>query len=349
MSASRIAIVGAGLAGLRAARLLTDAGHVVQLFEKSRAPGGRAATRRASYGAFDHGAQYATFRDARTRDLVRAWRDAGVLAPWPARVGIHEQGRTTAPRDATERLVAVPDMRTLGEQMARGLDVLLGRTISAVTRDAGGWWLHEATQPSAGPFDTLLLTAPPPQSAALLATARTHAGGDPVPPPAFHAALAAARTLPCLAALLVLPARPDWPWDAAFVNDDPTLGWIARNASKPGRGEAECWVLHATAAWSAARLEVDPETTLPEFLAAFARVIGETVTHTHATVHRWRYARPADDLASTAEAYFDAALHVGVAGDWCLGGRIEGALLSGAALAQLVQDAGGPVSTGVSA
>jgi predicted NAD/FAD-dependent oxidoreductase len=339
VNASRIAIIGAGLSGLRTAQLLAEAGHDVQLFEKSRAPGGRAATRRAPYGQFDHGAQYATFRDPRTRPLVAAWRASGLIAPWSARIGVHEAGRTSAAPDAIDRFVAVPGMRALGEHLVRGLAVHLGRTITGVTRDARGWRLHEGDASTTGPFDTLLITAPPPQAHALLAPAM----------PSFLPTLAAARMAPCLAALLVLPARPAWPWDAAFVNDDPTLAWIARNAAKPGRGDAECWVLHASATWSAAQLDRNPDDTLPELLEAFARVLGEPVSPIAATVHRWRYARPVDETPPAAEAYFDATRGVGVAGDWCLGGRVEGALLSGAALARLVQDAGGPVSTGVSA
>lgn len=51
----RIAVIGAGLAGLTAAREL--AGHEVVVFEKSRGPGGRTATRRGPDGMrFDHGA-----------------------------------------------------------------------------------------------------------------------------------------------------------------------------------------------------------------------------------------------------------------------------------------------------
>ena len=52
----RIAIIGAGLAGLSAARALTAAGHTPVVFEKSRGLGGRLATRRTEFGPIDHGA-----------------------------------------------------------------------------------------------------------------------------------------------------------------------------------------------------------------------------------------------------------------------------------------------------
>ena len=78
-----IAIIGAGIAGITAARTLANAGHHVQVFEKSRGPGGRMSTRESNFGTFDHGAQYFTVRDPRfslalqavpgTTDICRPW------------------------------------------------------------------------------------------------------------------------------------------------------------------------------------------------------------------------------------------------------------------------------------
>jgi predicted NAD/FAD-dependent oxidoreductase len=137
--------------------------------------------------------------------------------------------------------------------------------------------------------------------------------------------------------MVELATRPGVPWDAAFVNDHAVLSWVARNASKPGRAEHECWVVHASAAWSQAHLEHDPPTLVPELLQALGGVLGAPVHAVQATAHRWRYAIPgARDATQAGEAWYDARLGVGVGGDWCLGGRVEGALLSGLALGTLV-------------
>src|SRR5690606_5234389 len=68
----RIAIVGAGLAGLTAARTLVQAGHAVALFERDARPGGRLAGWESPYGSFDSGAQYFTVRDERLRRALDA-------------------------------------------------------------------------------------------------------------------------------------------------------------------------------------------------------------------------------------------------------------------------------------
>ncbi len=93
----RIGIVGAGIAGLSAARALVDRGHEVTVFEKARGAGGRVATSRlrgiemprafaGSTLAFDHGAQYFTVRDPRFATLVAQWEHDRVAAKWTGRI-----------------------------------------------------------------------------------------------------------------------------------------------------------------------------------------------------------------------------------------------------------------------
>lgn len=56
----RIAVIGAGIAGLACADELRRHDHPVTLFDKGRGPGGRMSTRRldtpAGQASFDHGA-----------------------------------------------------------------------------------------------------------------------------------------------------------------------------------------------------------------------------------------------------------------------------------------------------
>ena len=87
----RIAIIGAGMAGLSCARQLEATGHRVSLFDKGRAPGGRMAVRRVDTAlgeaSFDHGAQYLTARDSEFVAQVDAWTAAGVVALYLAFAG----------------------------------------------------------------------------------------------------------------------------------------------------------------------------------------------------------------------------------------------------------------------
>ena len=61
----KIAILGAGLSGVKLAQLLSTKNYDVHVFEKSRGIGGRLSNKKLSWGNIDFGAQYFTARDNR--------------------------------------------------------------------------------------------------------------------------------------------------------------------------------------------------------------------------------------------------------------------------------------------
>jgi renalase len=75
-----VAVIGAGLAGLTVATHLQNQGHEVVVFDKSKGPGGRCATRRNSAGWFDHGAPFAQAYTPQFTEQLHQWQNAGVVA-----------------------------------------------------------------------------------------------------------------------------------------------------------------------------------------------------------------------------------------------------------------------------
>jgi renalase len=328
--APRVAIVGAGLAGLMCARTLADAGVAIRVFERSRGLGGRCSTRREGAWSFDHGAQYFTARDPRLAAFVDDWRARGVIARWDGAVIVRERGgarsASTEPTP-TDRWVAVPGMGALAHELARKIDVQRTAEVTAIVREAERWRVGLADGGSHGGFDVVLVAIPPAQAQALLAP---HA-------PALARSAGDAVMRPTWATMLVLPSRPAVAWDAAFVNGDAVLAWICRDCSKPGRAPegAETWVLHATHAWSAARLDADRGAIATAMTASFAAIVGGVDAPLHAAAHRWGYA--AAEPGEIDDALFDPSLCLGAAGDWCSSPRVEGALVSGMDLAHRVR------------
>jgi renalase len=124
--------------------------------------------------------------------------------------------------------------------------------------------------------------------------------------------------------------------DGLFIHD-PVLSWAARNSSKPGRETPPAWVLHSNPAWAAGREEMAPEEVLPEMIDAFQRATGVKIANPeYAVAHRWRYSRAEPALG--VAAFWDGELGIGACGDWCAGSRIEGAYLSGVAVAERVAE-----------
>lgn len=307
----RIAIVGAGMAGLACGRALADRGHSVALFDKGRRPGGRMAARTTDTPlgpvGFDHGAPYMTARDAGFRDAVAAWRADEIVAPWPAAV--------------TEAWVGVPDMSAPLRAMADGLAIRWSRRVDTLEREAGGWRLRGRDLDADG-FDAVLTALPAEQTAALLRDAA----------PAIAASAAATPSDPCWTAMAAFAERLDGVPDTLRPEGD--VAWAARNGAKPGRGGPEAFVIQASAAWSRHNLERAAAEVARDLLARFFAAAGAApVEPAFLDAHRWRYAASG---AAGRDALWDAACGIGACGDWLIGPRIENAWLSGRRLAAAV-------------
>ncbi len=310
-----IAVIGAGIAGLSAAHVLTRAGIPVVVFDKSRAVGGRMATRRIEFpafdhAAFDHGAQYFKATTQLFRDEIAAWVSSGVAAAWGNGEG-----------DA--RFVGVPDMTAPARVLGDGLAIVLKCTVTALSQTSAATWELSALegpviQPSGG-FGGVILAIPAPQATIVLAASDLLLPG-----------VETATYAPCWA-LMVACATPITGLDATLRPASDVIAWIATNSAKPQRATTPaCYIVHATAAWSRAHLELDRETARDLLLAELVALTGADLAGCVGVAHRWRYALV--DQPFGQPFLFNAQSRIGACGDWCLGPRIEDAWLSGRAL-----------------
>lgn len=337
----RIAVIGAGIAGVSAARVLAQAGHDVQLFEKSPAVGGRMATRNSPFGGFDHGAQYFTVRDARFEAALAA--TPGLCRPWSAtRVHLLDAHGAVAEPDAPRgdtHWVPVPAMRALVQAWAADLGaaqrVHLGTRVQRLAPDAlhpQRWQLHtqgpdDAAQVVAG-FDAVLLALPSVQARELLQLSNLQ--------PGWMSPLDAVQMAPCWTVLVAFPQAmqpglgslgPQW---NAARSTHHRVAWLARESSKPGREGVERWTIQASATWSTEHLSDTPERVQDKLLRAFAEITGIRAQPAHIDSQRWLFAQTTQALGQTH--LWDASVGLGLCGDWCIGHRVEDAFLSGQAL-----------------
>ncbi|MCE2759679.1 MAG: FAD-dependent oxidoreductase [Acetobacteraceae bacterium] len=314
-----IAIIGAGLAGISAARALIARGHAVTIFDKGRGPGGRLATRRIEAEGrklqFDHGAQYLR---AESADFASALTEAGT-APWP---------------DAARR-VGVPSMSAMPRALLGNIPCVASRHVGQITGQPGAWTLRhwdarqvrpgkplpDSAPEEAGPFAAALLTMPATQAREVLGR---HA-------PRLHEALAAIRYAPCWTVMAAFNAPLALP--ETLRPEAHAIGWAARDSAKPGRdARQENWVIQAGPAWTRAYLELPAEDIAQPLLAALANLSAAPLPAPFmAVAHRWRYSLLEAPLGEPC--LWDAAMRLGYASDGCIGGRAEAAWQSGAALA----------------
>ncbi len=316
-----VAVIGAGVGGLVAARTLTDHGLDVTVFDKSRGVGGRLATRRAPSGVFfDHGAQYFTVRDGRFARYVSSWLERGLVQAWDGRIVEIRNGQVGAEKSEPIRYVGVPAMNSIAQHLAADIKLQRETRVATIQGQPGVWQLVADDGRELGTYDYVLLNCPPRQTLDLL------------PPGSVLAEqISSVEMDPCWAVLVELESPLELDFDAAFVHDSP-LAWIARDSSKPGRPEGISWVMHASGTWSRNHLEEESDEVLAKLLDAFSDATGEMIgAPITLAAHRWRYAKPTRPLDQPC--VWDAPHQLGVCGDWCGGPRLEGAFLSGQALA----------------
>jgi renalase len=324
--ARRFAIVGAGIAGLACGHALKDAGATVAVFEREAFPGGRAATLINGAGPYDHGAQYFTASDDRFIAALERWQAVGIVQRWQGRIIAFDSGSRQDKTAAAERFVAVPGMRRLGLHLAQGLDVRYLAPIARLQRGPAGWHLHCEGEGEEvhGPFDTVLVALPSPLAADLLAglTALAEVAG-------------AVNWDSCWAVAMALAQPSGADFEGAFMNDDPILGWAALDSAKPRRGRvdgvAERWILHARPQWSRRYAGLNELDVTYWMVRSFAARLRRNLNPLHTWAVRWPLATPINPLPRPF--LWDEAQHLGMAGDWCGGPRVEGAYLSGLALA----------------
>lgn len=340
--AQKIAVIGAGIAGATCAHGLSLAGHSVHLFDKSRGPGGRLATRRVEWvdrcghvctTRLDHGAVGITARSEAFRGFVDQALHAGWLAEWTP---VLSHGSLPL-EDGPQRLVPVPDMPALCRRLLGGVTGNWSFAVDSLRRGPLGWQVEAAGRRHGETFDAVVLAVPPAQAAPLLSPHRDDW--------ARHAALAPMQ--PCWTLMGVAglaeegagPATdPAATWDLARPASGP-LAWVMRSDARPGRsrvpGQAH-WVVHARTGWSRRHLEQPPAWVQQQMQAALEDCLGHPVVEWHhCTVHRWRYALPlAQSVAPVDACWWDAAQGIGVCGDFLGGSGVEGAWLSAQVLSE---------------
>ena len=316
----KIAIIGAGMAGLTAAVRLQQYGQVT-VFEKSRGVGGRMASRRTDNFRFDHGAQYFTARSESFRNFLAPFIELGIVRPWTPRVMTLSREDKPYRRDWFEpHYVAVPGMTALAKAMAENLEVRVDHEVQALKQTPQGWQITFRDAGTAGPFDWVIATAPAPQ---ILTWFPADFSGSE--------ALREIRYTPTCSLMLGYSSPLPLRWDAARVKDSP-IDWIVQGNSRPGHVGPATLVIHSTGKWA-----LQHEAELPGTVSVLLEMALDALPALNLpvpaskTLHRWRYAELVN--ASQEPCYLDTGMQLGACGDWAIGARVEAAYESACMLA----------------
>ncbi len=313
----QIVIIGAGISGLAAARLLKQAGHDPLLLDKGRRIGGGCGTRRSEGYLFNHGAQFLTAASSDFSLFCRDAAAAGIVAEWD----IGKRWTTYAGQ---------PSMRNLPSWMAGGLDIHQMCEILNITRGRDGTVELITTTKKTLSADRLIITAPAPQTKRLLADISPH----------LSALAQEARYAPCWTVMAGFDEHlHSLPAFGADISD--IISWYALEEARPGgTANRPAITIHASGIWSQTHLEEEADQIAETIFTEFASLTGLSAKPALLQAHRWRYAK----VISPCIANHSRSEGIFIAGDWCppetaqtdsgtpyipTGSRAEDAFLSG--------------------
>ena len=324
----KIAIIGAGIAGLACAEEAAKAGHDVVLFDKARGAGGRLSTRRAETHSgilhFDHGTLGFSAQSEAFFHAVSEWRKAGFVDVWSPRAAKLSVDQAPEPTDVSF-WVGIPGMNGLLKGLASGKNTHFSKRAVALERKGAGWSVHFENGSAPHECDVVISAIPLEQANEFL---------SPVAPD-FANAVSGCHSLPVFSVMLAFEDTLDMPFDFGIC-DHPTLKTICRNSAKPHRNdEVETIVLHATTDWSGAHVDDDKEAVSAALMDAFFELTGiPTRNPTLAMAHRWLYGL--NGAAKNKPCIWNSQAGLGVCGDWLIGPDVEHAWLSGTALGKAI-------------
>lgn len=321
----RVGIVGAGFAGFGAARTLKASGHESVIFEKSRAVGGRVATRRLGGFTFDTGASSIAPRGMALEEAMLHELDTTDLIHIEKPIFTHSALRVfpgDAAKSKISRYTYGPGNNRLAKLMAEGLDVRLETAVEELARDGKGFRIGEEA------FDALVLTAPIPQTSTLLWSLEE------------SRPIANVRYRPCLSVLLGFDTElPAQHYHALLdVEQRHPLTWLSIESQKsPGRAPVGGTALVA---------QMSPSYSLNFYRRSDAEIVEDVVTYIHrlygtllgqpvvSDVKRWKYSQP--DSVALFDTVNPPGSRLVIAGDGVVGGRTENAYRSGVLSASLL-------------
>lgn len=309
----RIVVIGAGLAGLCAARTLVDAGHEVVVLDKGRSVGGRMATRRIGEARLDHGAQFFTVRSDTFAELIGPCQRDGLVLEWCRGFA----GRV----DGYPRYRVDGGMNALAKYLARGLDVRCETLVFSVKAVDGGWAVFDDRAERLH-ADALVVAVPIPQTLALLVELRAELPPD----------LLTITYDPTVALLAVLDGPSAIAEPGGLQDPDEHWGFLADNQRK-GLSPVPAVTAHASATLSRQLVDAAPEqveAVLRDHLAPYLG--GASIVE--AQIKRWRLATPTSTWPDRCLGLEVGGRPVVLAGDAYGGPKVEGAVLSGLAAGQ---------------
>ena len=297
----KIIIIGAGVAGLSAARILTQKGYQVTVLDKGRGVGGRMSTRTIENAKVDHGAQYFSVKTPEFQAFISELQLENIASEW-----------YLAQRDNV-RYMGAKGMNTIPKKMASSLDILLNEKVILIENNT-----VKTESGNVYDFDNLVITIPIPQVIDLFQNSKISFSEDD------NTVITQIEYQPCIAVMAVLKEPTDIVSGGIILENQP-VAWIADNFQK-GITETPTATVHASAAYSVERFDDDLQEVAKDMLSSVNQYVKSENILSFQT-HRWKFSNATKRFEKPFYQIENKNIFLG--GDGFGMGNVEGAFLSG--------------------
>ena len=319
MSQTKIAIIGAGLAGVSIARELNDLAEIT-VFEKNSQIGGRLRGLKLDAYDCDSASQYFTARNPVFKKFIKLMLENNEIIQWKPRVMTIGDSKKAYKRDWFEpHYRALPNMNNLLKPLKEELDIRCNASIETITYDTQ-WNLKINKQSFPESFDYLILAMPVPLSLKLIPQNCC-----------FIADLQSIEMKPLYSLCLMFDEAPKLKYQAAKVKNS-VIDWMYIESNKQFKNNSHCMVLHSTTKFAQKNCDQPQDKITNSILKALDDLELNLTRPSSTALDRWSYATVSQ--SSDEGFYLDRKLRLAACGDWANGGGIEGAYTSGYLLAQ---------------
>lgn len=333
-----IGIIGAGISGLTAGKLLAEAGHDVTILEKSRGFGGRMATRYAGKlndTRLDHGLSWITPHSPEFKAFTAELLENDLLKVWGQNFLFHdgEELSTSNPNNTRALKYTAPGgMNSIGKYLSRWVDVKTGRRVGGLThigkhRSKKRTWMVNMSSSGTFEADAIVIATPAPQAYGIINTTI-----DEIDTLKIVREIDEIRYNPVFTLMLGYGnlEKPEW---EGIVCKNSAIQFISNEASKR-RVNQECsLVVHASSEFTTAHRHSDEELITTELNSALAGIAGSwTAVPEWSQLHFWRYSTPISAIEKPFMEADDNEAPLAVIGDFFNGTGIDAAYRSGLAL-----------------
>lgn len=333
-----IGIVGAGLSGLTAGRILAKAGHEVTVFEKSRGYGGRMATRYAGENnsvKIDHGLPFFSIQSDEFREFANELLENGLLQKWGMKFAAYdgEKFMKSSPNLPSDEIyTSTKGMNEIGRYLSRWLDIRTEKKVGGLTyfgtnRSKKRSWMMNLTSSETFEADAVILALPAPQAYGILGMAR-----DETNTLKIIRRIDEVSYRPSYSLMVGYGSRQAPEWHGVFCKNI-LLDFVSNETLK--REDQECTlVLHASESFTRDHKDSDEDSVSKKMLAELANITGGWGTSPDwQELHFWRYSEPKKIIESPYLELEDEDAPLALVGDYLGGHSMDDTFRSGYILA----------------